>query len=97
MKKYIIPGLLVAAMGLASCEDAIDLTPKDSPTYIDYFTNASESDLEMFTSPLYNNLLPEADDVAKEISDVMINATLTAFVRAGSSRCAYFGRWLVLG
>lgn len=86
MKKYIIPGLLMAVMGLASCEDAINLTPKDSPTYIDYFTNASESDLEMFTSPLYNNLLPEADDVAKEISDVMVNASLTAFVRGGSDR-----------
>lgn len=86
MKKYIIPGLLIAALGLTSCEDAIDLTPKDTPTYIDYFTNAGESELEMFTNPLYNNLLPEADDVAKEISDVMINANLTAFVRGGGDR-----------
>ncbi len=86
MKKYIIPGLLLAAMGLVSCEDAIDMTPKDKPTYIDYFSNATASDMEMFTSPLYNNLLPDADDVAKEISDVMVNASLTAFVRGGSDR-----------
>lgn len=86
MKKYIIPGLLLAAMSLASCEDLIDLTPLDSPTYVDYFTNAGESELEMFTSPLYNNLLPEADDVAKEISDVMVSASLSAFVRCGNDR-----------
>lgn len=86
MKKYIIPGLLLAAMGLVSCEDAIDLTPKDKPTYIDYFTNAGDAELEMFTAPLYNNLLPAADDVAKEISDVMVNASLTAFVRCGNDR-----------
>lgn len=86
MKKYIIPALIMAAAGLSSCEDAIDLTPKDKPTYIDYFTNATASDMEMFTNPLYNNLLPEADDVAKEISDVMVNANLTAFVRGGGER-----------
>lgn len=86
MKKYIIPGLIIAALGLTSCEDAIDLTPKDKPTYIDYFSRAGESEMEMFTSPLYNNLLPNDEDVAKEISDVMINANLTAFVRCGTDR-----------
>lgn len=86
MKKYIIPALFLTVMGLSSCEDAIDLQPKDKPTYIDYFTNATENDMEMFTSPLYNNLLPDADDVAKEISDVMVNADLTAFVRGGTDR-----------
>lgn len=88
MKKYIIPGLLLAAMTLSSCEDAIDLRPKDKPDYIDYFSHATATDMEMFTNPLYNNLLPDADDVAKEISDVLVNKNLTAFVRGGSDRYA---------
>ena len=71
-------------MGLWSCEDAIDLMPKDKETMEDYFKRPS--DLEMFTNPLYNNILPEADDVAKEISDVMVNASLSAFVRGGGDR-----------
>ena len=76
----------MAAFGLTSCEDAIDLTPKDKSDYIDYFTKSTDNDLQMFTNPLYNNLLPDADDVAKEISDVMVNANLTAFIRGGGER-----------
>lgn len=86
MKNYIIPAMLMLSVGFVSCEDAIDLTPKDKSDYIEYFTKASATDLDNFTAPLYNNLLPKADDVAKEISDVMVNAELTEFVRAGGER-----------
>jgi len=86
MKKYIIPALIVAAMGLASCEDAIDFRPLDKETEEDYFTKAS--DLEMFTNPLYNNLLPDAEDMPKgnSVSDLMVTAALTEFTRCGGDR-----------
>lgn len=85
MKKYIFPALIVAAMGLASCEDAIDLRPLDKETEEDYFTKAS--DLEMFTNPLYNNLLPDdALPKGNSVSDLMVTAALSEFTRAGGDR-----------
>lgn len=73
-------------MGLASCDDAIDLMPKAQETEEDYFTKAS--DLEMFTNPLYNNILPDAEDLPKgnSVSDLMVTAGLTEFTRCGGDR-----------
>lgn len=72
------------SVAFTACDDAIDLTPKDKVTMEDYFK--TPTDLELFTNPLYNNLLPDDEDVMREQSDVMVGASLTAFLRAGSDR-----------
>ncbi len=85
MKKYIIPALVVAAMGLASCDDALNLTPLDKETEADYFSKAS--DLEMFTIRLYDNILPDdALPKGNSVSDLMVTAALNEFTRAGGDR-----------
>lgn len=78
MKRY---NLLVAAasamLALTACNDLLDLEPLDKITQSNYFK--TESDLQLFTNPFYNNLLDKApyDDqsdlyVQQTLSDVMI-------------------------
>lgn len=69
-------------MGLASCESNLDVTPKDRFTDDQYFRTAT--DLEMFTNPLYNNMLPK--DIYKEQSDVITQMTLDNIMIGGSRR-----------
>ena len=55
MKKYII--LICAALaGAVSC-DFLNTVPKDTIAPESYFK--TENDLQLFTNPLYNNLLEE--------------------------------------
>lgn len=80
--KKIIPALLAALIGLTACEDTLDVTPKDKITLDDYFKNATQ--LEMFTNPLYNNLLEKEPFDAQ--SDVLITQTLSAVLQGGTRR-----------
>lgn len=81
MKKYMI--LLVAALaGLTSCEDWLDKTPKSEMTQESYFRTAS--DLQLFTNPLYNNLLPK--EPFKEESDQYIRMDPSNYIRGGVFR-----------
>ena len=54
MKKILL-GLSLGLFALTSCEDAIDLTPQDRVSLDDYFKTGDQ--LEVFSNPLYNNLL----------------------------------------
>ena len=81
MKKYTI--LLIAALaGLASCEAWLDKTPKSEMTQESYFRTAS--DLQLFTNPLYNNLLPK--EPFKEESDQYIRTDPSNYIRGGNFR-----------
>ena len=53
MKRFIIP-IIILTTGLTAC-NILDLEPKDKVSVDDYFK--TESDLEMFSNPFYNNLL----------------------------------------
>lgn len=82
MKKIIPIILACGAMSLASCESNLDVEPKDRLTEGDYFKTAT--DLEMFTNPLYNNILPKGD--YDEQSDVLIQKTLSDLMLGGARR-----------
>ena len=82
MKKIsIILSAILLLAGVASCE-RLDLTPKDMMSDYDYFKNATE--LELFTNPLYNDLLDKSP--FDEQSDVMVNAILDEIMIGGDRR-----------
>ncbi|MCM1477965.1 MAG: RagB/SusD family nutrient uptake outer membrane protein [Bacteroides sp.] len=80
--KKIIPAIFALCLGFASCEDAMDLEPKDKLTGDEYFNNAT--DLEMFSDPLYNNLLDK--DPFSEQNDVLVQKTLSNLMQGGKLR-----------
>ncbi|MGM9826640.1 MAG: RagB/SusD family nutrient uptake outer membrane protein [Muribaculaceae bacterium] len=82
MKKFIPIILSCCAVGLASCESNLDVTPKDRLSGDSYFNDATA--LEMFTNPLYNNLLPKNE--YDEQSDLVIQKTLSNLMLGGSRR-----------
>ena len=51
MKKYILPVALCMLLGFSSCDDSLDLNPKDKVSEADYFKTAE--DLELFSNPYY--------------------------------------------
>ena len=69
------------ATGLTAC-NLLDLEPKSEVSVSDYFK--TESDLEMFSNPFYNNLLDKApfDDQ----SDVLVELILDEIMEGGSRR-----------
>ncbi len=82
MKKSISILLCALAIGFSSCEDALDVSPKDRQTENDYFKDATA--LEMFTNPLYNNLLDKSP--FEETSDQMVVKTLSVIMQGGGRR-----------
>ena len=69
------------ATGLTAC-NLLDLEPKSEVSLDDYFK--TESDLEMFSNPFYNNLLDKApfDDQ----SDVLVELILDEIMEGGDRR-----------
>ena len=82
MKKLIIPAIFALCIGLFSCEDAMDLTPKDKLTDEQYFGDANA--LELFSDPLYNNLLDKS--IFNETSDILVTKELSTLMQAGKRR-----------
>jgi len=84
MKRYFKHILVAAAavMTLASCEDMLNSTPQSQLTSDSYFR--TESDFQLFTNPLYNNLLDDA--VWQWQSDQRIGSTVSSIVRGGDAR-----------
>lgn len=80
MKRSIFP-IIIMATGLTAC-NLLDLEPKSEVSVSDYFK--TESDLEMFSNPFYNNLLDKApfDDQ----SDVLVELILDEIMEGGSRR-----------
>ncbi len=82
MKKYIIPIIILAATAMLSSCDALDKKPISTLAPENYFRN--ETDLQLFTNPLYNNMLPK--DAFENQSDHYVNYTLSNELRGGSYR-----------
>ena len=82
MKKKYIFAALVLMMGLASCDNLLDLTPKSQISQTDYFK--TESDLQLFSNTFYNNLLDKSpfDDQ----SDLYVQQTLSDEIIGGNNR-----------
>ena len=56
MRKYIFI-LAAAALTLSSCDGIFDKAPASKLSPETFFR--TETDLQLFTNPLYNNLLPK--------------------------------------
>ena len=82
MKKYIIPIVMLLAVGATSCDDALDLEPQDRITDKDYFN--TENDLMLFSNPFYNNILPKKAYDSQ--SDLIVAQDLSNELRGGSFR-----------
>ena len=82
MKKKYIFAALVLMMGLASCDNLLDLTPQSQISQTDYFK--TESDLQLFSNTFYNNLLDKSpfDDQ----SDLYVQQTLSNEIIGGNNR-----------
>lgn len=91
MKKKYIFAALVLTMGLASCDNLLDLTPQSQISQTDYFK--TESDLQLFSNTFYNNLLDKSpfDDQ----SDLYVQQTLSDEIIGGNNRTvpASGGSW----
>lgn len=83
MKKFI-PILLTLGLGFSftSCEDALDLTPKDRLDMTTYFNKAT--DLELYSNPYYNNILPKQP--FNQQSDQLVERTLSDVMMGGKKR-----------
>lgn len=81
MKRIIIAALALS-MGLASCDNLLDLSPKSEISQDDYFK--TESDLQLFSNSFYNNLLNKSpyDDQ----SDIYVQQTLSDEMLGGNKR-----------
>ena len=80
MKKYII--ILAAVLGLSACEDALTRVPQSQLSPDSYFATAT--DLQLFTNPYYNNLLPKHP--YKVQSDQYTVAAPSDLVKGGTNR-----------
>lgn len=80
MKRFIILAVALTA-GLSSC-DILDTKPLSQITQTDYFK--TETDLQLFTNPLYNNMLDKSpyDDQ----SDLLVCQTLSDEILGGEKR-----------
>lgn len=81
--KKIIPAILIAlTAGLTSCEDIIDKKPLQDINEVDYFKTAEQ--MQLFTDPLYNNLLEK--EPFDEQSDQYVQMNLSAIIIGGNRR-----------
>lgn len=83
MNKLIYPfATLGCALAMVSCNDTLDLTPADRISDTDYFHN--ETDLQLFTNPLYNDMLPKTQFAAQ--SDLYVCQNLSVEMMGGTYR-----------
>lgn len=80
MKRLIILAVALTA-GLSSC-DILDTKPLSQLTADDYFT--TETDLQLFTNPLYNNMLDK--NPYDDQSDLLVCQTLSDEILGGNKR-----------
>lgn len=72
----------LAVAGLSSCDDTLDVTPKDSLSQESYFR--TETDLEMFSNPFYNDIPVKA--FFTEQSDQLVQRVFSDEIIAGRQR-----------
>lgn len=80
MKRIIILAVALTA-GLSSC-DLLDTKPMSQMSQTDYFK--TETDLQLFTNPLYNNMLDK--EPYDDQSDLMVCQTLSDEILGGNKR-----------
>lgn len=78
MKRFTIVAILF--MGLSACNDLLDLKPLSQISQEDYFQ--TETDLQLFSNPFYNNLLDKSPYdmqsdlyICQNLSDEMLGGT----------------------
>ena len=81
MKRYIIFAALVA-LGLSSCDSALERTPKSQLSPENYFR--TETDLQLFSNTYYFNLLD--DNMFAHQSDEITQLVMSNEMRGGSTR-----------
>ena len=74
--------MAVAVTCFTSCDDMLNKYPKSDLTPETYFRN--ETDLMLFSNPLYNNLLD--DNVWGHQSDQYLQSSLSSLLQGGTSR-----------
>ncbi|MCK3683512.1 RagB/SusD family nutrient uptake outer membrane protein [Maribellus sp. YY47] len=79
MKRFTIVAMTLL-MGLSACDDLLDLKPLSQISQADYFQ--TETDLQLFSNPFYNNLLDKSPYdmqsdlyVCQNLSDEMLGGT----------------------
>lgn len=87
MKKLLYISLVMLA-GLSSCNDTLDLSPKNKVGIDDYFKTAS--DLQLFTNYFYDAVMDNAMSTANwgfdDQDDCKVNKNLSAVMKAGTNR-----------
>lgn len=74
--------MLMAAGSFTSCDDQLDIEPRDRITDKDYFK--TEDDLMLFSNPFYNNILPKKGYDSQ--NDLMVSQDLSNELRGGNFR-----------
>lgn len=82
MKKYLIIACIGLLFGMASCDDTLDVTPKDKVGIEEYFKSAN--DLELFSNSFYNSLLDKK--LYSYQDDHIVKQNLSSELLCGSSR-----------
>lgn len=79
MKRFTIVAMTLL-MGLSACNDLLDLKPLSQISQADYFQ--TETDLQLFSNPFYNNLLDKSPYdmqsdlyICQNLSDEMLGGT----------------------
>lgn len=80
MKRHIL-SIAFVMLCLTSC-NFLDQTPQDKVSPEDYFK--TEQDLQLFTNPLYNNMLDKTPYEAQ--SDHYVHLNLSTLIRGGNAR-----------
>lgn len=73
---------LGSVLALAACNDSLDLLPADRISENDYFRD--ESDFQLFTNPLYNDMLPKTQFALQ--SDLYVCQNLSDEMMGGTNR-----------
>lgn len=81
MKRFIIAALALS-VGLASCDDLLNLSPKSEISQDDYFKTAT--DLQLFSNSFYNNLLDK--EPYDDQSDIYVQQKLSDEIIGGNKR-----------
>lgn len=80
MKRYLM--ILAAALAFTACDDMLDTTPKSTISPSSYFK--SETDLQLFSNSLYQNLLDK--ELYRHESDQIFETPLSDEMTGGASR-----------
>lgn len=83
MNKFLSAFVALGCLSvLTSCNDALDITPLDRISDKDYFRD--ESDFQLFTNPLYNDVLPKTQFANQ--SDLYVCQNLSNEMMGGTYR-----------